>query len=157
MAIISVKSNRNRAWKGNKFHLSTSLYCTSNVQRVHILLFSDLYKEKHATFEFNPFLHFNPDRDVLLQELNTVCHVPTQGIENLESSLWPADDNWPKENRWLERKESHYNPSKTTDFRTQPSPPCSPPHLGSTGSCNYFNWNCHCLIRLNAHHHINRI
>lgn len=59
----------------------------------------DLYKEKHATFEFSPFLHFNPDRDVLLQELNTVCHVPMQGIENVESSLWPADDNWPKENR----------------------------------------------------------
>lgn len=29
-------------------------------------------------------------------------------MENSEFTLWPTDDKWPKENRWLEWKESHY-------------------------------------------------
>lgn len=31
-----------------------------------MVLFSDLYKEKHATFEFNLFLHFNLERNILV-------------------------------------------------------------------------------------------
>lgn len=42
----------------NCMHLPTSVRCTSDVQHVHILLFSDLHKEKHVAFEFSLFLHF---------------------------------------------------------------------------------------------------
>lgn len=71
--------------------------CMSDMQHAHVLLFCDLYREKHATFEFNLFLQFNLDRDAVLRELNTTCHVPAQGMENVGSALWPTDDKWPGE------------------------------------------------------------
>lgn len=79
-----------------------SLYWTSDLQHVHIPRFNDLYKEEHATFEFNLFLHFNQDRDVLVGGLNAVCHVPMQGMDNSWFTLWPIGDSWPEEERWWE-------------------------------------------------------
>lgn len=72
----------------NLTHLSTSLHGTSDLQHVHELLVSDLYKEKHATFESSLFLCFSLDRDVLTWEFNPVWWLSAgRGNSALETGL----------------------------------------------------------------------
>lgn len=54
-------------------------------------------------------------------------------MESLEFTLWPTNDKWPKENRWLEWKESRYDSefhsdeaTQTADFNRQPPYPVLP-------------------------------
>lgn len=69
----------------NFIHLSTSVHCTSDVHHVHILLFSDLHKEKHTAFEFSLFLHFTLDRIVLVRDSTQQSgHEPEVTTEHLE-------------------------------------------------------------------------
>lgn len=69
----------------NCMHLPTSVRCTSDVQHVHILLFSDLHKEKHVAFEFSLFLHFPLDRIILVWDSTQHSgHEPEVTTEHLE-------------------------------------------------------------------------
>lgn len=169
MAIISVKSNGNRVWKGNKF-MFLLLCIILQTSSTFISVYGSIWR-KTCKLWIYLFPSFNQDRYVLLWELNTECHVPTQGMENLEFTSWPAHDEWPKENTWLERKEPHFipnftlrRPPKTTDLKVPLPPPWSPPTLwksvySRTELEAAINWIeiANSLNRLHVHHHINRI